>query len=544
MYSRPLGWSRSKNSYSLQEKLPLKYGVSHVVGKYVKDKKHPGTQIWFIKNVKQYTNIVDQREENENAQREVYAQELFRVFMPNHPKTRITCDEKGIMYVASQGIENFKQLDEINNLEAGLISGKYQGLGEVMVMSLLMNEVDLKFENMGLDKNKRIVKIDGDWCFAAKNGFEGNNEISESLIQGLPDPGNYQAHNWFGYYSSGVVYPKPSELTKSLDTELFRQEVNSALLKAMLMPDELFVRLASHHMEPHLVQESANIMIERKKQMQESALRNESFLAFLESDQALTIASNFVGNLIKFNMTGETPLVNDEKYIQQVDKKFVELGKDVVDVHRANIELDERLCSSIRKNRIDDVRKILPQAMADPNIHAKYSRVDNLPLHIAADNNQTEITKLLLASSKIDPNLQDNDGNTALHFAASNSRVEMTELLLESSKIRPDIKNDEGNTALHLAAKKNKLDVVIKLGKKIDPNIRNKQGLTPLHFAAENNNIKLVEYLIKNGADPTLGDKEGDCPRQYSSDKKVIAILDKEEMRLKSESKSNLTMRK
>jgi ankyrin repeat protein len=45
-----------------------------------------------------------------------------------------------------------------------------------------------------------------------------------------------------------------------------------------------------------------------------------------------------------------------------------------------------------------------------------------------------------------------------------------------------------------------------------DPNVRHDNGYTALAYAAMKGNGRMVELLLRNGADPTVTTKEGDTP--------------------------------
>ena len=68
------------------------------------------------------------------------------------------------------------------------------------------------------------------------------------------------------------------------------------------------------------------------------------------------------------------------------------------------------------------------------------------PLHLAVDYGNVEIVKLLL-SFGAQPNVKDNDGNTALHLAVMDGNCECLEAILNCSNLSSlplDDLNDEG----------------------------------------------------------------------------------------------------
>lgn len=71
---------------------------------------------------------------------------------------------------------------------------------------------------------------------------------------------------------------------------------------------------------------------------------------------------------------------------------------------------------------------------------------------------------------------------------------------------------------IHEAAKTGDLQKVQELIK-ADPdavNLKDNSGRTPLHWAARNDHLRVVEFLVKNGADVNAEDKRGIIPLYYS----------------------------
>jgi len=564
--SHPPGW-KSAEDYEFLEMHSAVNKVSHSVELHEKIKNQ---KTWFMKYFAP--------EKYDIAQREVYAQELFRVFIPNHPKYRIMLDNRDDMYVISKGVSDFYSFATRSGVflgddfHYGVLSGKYKNMGEVMVMSLLMNEIDLKIGNMGVDGSNQVVKIDGDWCFAAAR-LKGNYAITEDVINRLPDPGHYQPHNWYIYYKAGIAQDISDIRTKELNSPEFRNEVNSALLKAILLPDEVFIRLAHHHMQPELADQSANIMLERRKQLQESALRNESFLEFLQSDQAFTVHNEFFAYLSECKMTDKTPMVSVWD-IETMDNVFLQLKGNIYFQCVSNLEADKFLLSAVRDDSIEKVdHQLKNNPDCDPNIHMKYTR-GLTPLHVAVFNNQIEIVKRLLEEPNINVNIQTEDGKTALHLAAINGRFEMIALLLKAPNANLNIQDDIGDTVLHLildvnldedrrkavyllcdcgadrdcqnnagitplhfAAGEDDLDVIQRLITEKNINLATENGSTPLHMAAHDKKMGVVKLLLNQGADPLIKDKKDRLAMNVAKSKEIKAVLRSAIM--KSFSKSN-----
>merc|ERR1719367_2542352 len=121
----------------------------------------------------------------------------------------------------------------------------------------------------------------------------------------------------------------------------------------------------------------------------------------------------------------------------------------------------------------------------------------NTPLHRAAEDDDVDVAKLLLANSA-DVDSTDNDGDTALHEAARKNSVAVAEVLIENYA-NVDSTEKHGATALHLAAYHNHVDVAkLLLAKSANLNATavshgDYPGLTPLQVAERYRNQEMVE---------------------------------------------------
>ena len=123
------------------------------------------------------------------------------------------------------------------------------------------------------------------------------------------------------------------------------------------------------------------------------------------------------------------------------------------------------------------------------------------PLHIAAQNGQLNIVKILIKNGA-NPHAVNGQNMTALHFAAKKEHYYVTEFLIEN-KADLESRNDNEATPLHLASEENKTGAIVDLLCRKGANVHatTNKGWTPLHLACSSGNNKIIELLLDNGAD-------------------------------------------
>ncbi|XP_061163414.1 NF-kappa-B inhibitor alpha-like [Saccostrea echinata] len=124
------------------------------------------------------------------------------------------------------------------------------------------------------------------------------------------------------------------------------------------------------------------------------------------------------------------------------------------------------------------------------------------PLHLAVLMKQVEIVRLLLDNGA-NPEMFDHNGDTALHIACRSGNVTMVKEILKHRESRTvqnlDVRNYEGYTCLHVAVVggfTKIVDILLKSG--ADVNVGDgKSGATALHLAAKGNKIDIVSSLLE-----------------------------------------------
>jgi len=93
----------------------------------------------------------------------------------------------------------------------------------------------------------------------------------------------------------------------------------------------------------------------------------------------------------------------------------------------------------------------------------------------------------------------------------------VVKLLPTGLESKPKERSPEGVRALFYAIEKSNLVYAQKvLEMNFDCNLLHDNGYTPLAYAAMKGNTRMVELLIRNGADPALVTKDGDSPAELA----------------------------
>ncbi len=164
---------------------------------------------------------------------------------------------------------------------------------------------------------------------------------------------------------------------------------------------------------------------------------------------------------------------------------------------------DTPLQSAVKRGYQEKVQELIA---AGADIQQRDS-CGNTALHMAAAESRPGIIHALLKAGA-DVNTRNEKGRTPLHSNADEANTEgwvgaVEELIRMGAD--PNALDERGNTPLHLAAKRLwTLEIaaaLVRLGANIE--IENHEGKTPLYVAAQNEISKMVDLLIKLGADET-----------------------------------------
>jgi len=139
------------------------------------------------------------------------------------------------------------------------------------------------------------------------------------------------------------------------------------------------------------------------------------------------------------------------------------------------------------------------------------------------DDGGPEIVATLLAQGA-DPNVKDNEGNTALHHAAGYGAGDTIEFVAKNKKVNLDIQNDKGETPSHWAIKESQMwafQTLLKEGAKID--FKTADGETLAHYAVRSigNAPQFLRVLSSKGLDLNIQDKSGKSVMKIAKEKNL-----------------------
>ena len=171
------------------------------------------------------------------------------------------------------------------------------------------------------------------------------------------------------------------------------------------------------------------------------------------------------------------------------------------------------LCIASYNGRSGIVRELLSRPGIDVNLATEEG---GTPLFYTVQEGYVEVIKLLLAAPGINVNLATDEGVTPLYIATEVGHVGVVELLLAVPGINVNSATlDVGAVPLSTAAVKGWEDIVRLLLDSPDIDINPRMydsGATPLCIAAQNNFPRIVEQLVRRGADVNLAAYQGTTP--------------------------------
>ena len=245
-------------------------------------------------------------------------------------------------------------------------------------------------------------------------------------------------------------------------------------------------------------------------------------------------------------------------------------GRESCDPNQQNSKGDTALHFVSRIKTGNNELQFLEVLTSTPGINPTLVNLDgNAPIHTACMHYSLKSLKVLLNCESCDPNQQNSKGDTALHIVCrmrTSNELQFLEVLTSTPGINPTIVNHEGivpsevvdregdtllhnacvegnirvaelllkygadvlklnsygDAPIHVACKHSRLEVLKALftSSNCNPDQLNEDGDTALHIVSRkrgsnedrNKSSKIVEFLVKNGADLLKPNRHGDAP--------------------------------
>lgn len=161
---------------------------------------------------------------------------------------------------------------------------------------------------------------------------------------------------------------------------------------------------------------------------------------------------------------------------------------------------------AVEKDHLTTIQELIKKI--DPNVQDEYGES---ALIKAVLNKHEDIVKFLLRAPNIDVNAQDINGFTALIIASWKGYYNIVELLLHVRDIDVNIQNKMGDTALIAAASwshENIVKILLQVSN-INLNAQDSKGSTAIMHAVLGDNIDIAKTLLQAGADPYIKNNSG-----------------------------------
>ena len=223
------------------------------------------------------------------ARFEVLSQEFHRLMNPGQPETRVAKDINGHYFVLSKEVVGGRPLPF--NQPQRFSRGVYTGLGQILVTSVFLNEIDLNTGNLLINRFNKVIKLDGDWSMAALTHAELLAEkaadITPALLSSLPYLPGYFAYNWLDIRRFGVDHISQIFDDGLLSAQHYKAEIHQAILQILLLPKSYMNAFIASYLPAEEKEVFMRTFLLRQAELKESAMQLDSFREYLASSKAL-----------------------------------------------------------------------------------------------------------------------------------------------------------------------------------------------------------------------------------------------------------------
>lgn len=251
-----------------------------------------------IDGVKQYQWFSKKSHNTLQSFAELLSQNFFKLLLPEQPYTLLALDFlQHETFILSQEITQLRSLPE--HQSQLFDNGTYQGLGQILLISLFLEEIDLKNGNVLLSNTNKIIKIDGDYAFSSLQTKYGEDlfSIHPSTLATLPKPLGFYCYHWLDFKIAEKAQSQSQVLGNQLHlSAYFQNELNQAIMRICLLPPSFFLCFVQEHIMniekfPDLMAMKHRELFmtffkSRYDKLKKSALQYEPFKLYIFSENA------------------------------------------------------------------------------------------------------------------------------------------------------------------------------------------------------------------------------------------------------------------
>lgn len=246
--------------------------------------------------------------------------QFLRMLIPRQPEVNLLfkSDAEGAppLGILSKKVDGFKSFASIGFLKLAylLLSGSVTGLGEICALLMLTCERDGKVSgNIGVNSHRQTIKLDGGETMLAKfdSQLAARYPIREKDINNLPLPPDFVKRRGITWLYSHLENRELILLWLLSFKKNVRHEINSTLLKFILVPDIFNYHLTRYLLTPMC--RPADLQCQLKKRAADvkiAALKNKSFRTYIKSQQAEKDIKDYTLHLDKFTLS-DTVKISD-----------------------------------------------------------------------------------------------------------------------------------------------------------------------------------------------------------------------------------------